>query len=92
MVHYDTLRQSKDFRGSYEYPQVFLAEVWSDNGSDGHTVYRLIGYRFVTEPSFAEKLDWGGRTGLASVLKSDLPRCMTNEHDGYLDEDSLSDD
>lgn len=35
------------FQGTANYPQIYLYEVWIDQGDDGHTAYRCVGYMYV---------------------------------------------
>jgi len=50
---------------------VYMVEVWTNCGSDGHTEYELVGYRFVPE-SDLNKLD----------PRTEMPWCMgMMEHD-----------
>lgn len=43
----EDLRRTKDFMGTYPFPQMFLVEVWENDGCDGHISYIHEGYRIV---------------------------------------------
>lgn len=67
--------------GWQEFQQLFLAEVWGNEGSDGHTVYRLQGWRFVQE--FRLKMHHD-----LSCQRSQLPLAMDDTYrSSYLDSD-----
>jgi hypothetical protein len=53
LVDYDELHRLPDFSGStanYDKDRAWLLEQYSDHGDDGHTDYRLIGWRIDTLP------------------------------------------
>ncbi len=46
VVDYDTLKNTPGFKGTHYHAEVVLQEVWENWGDDGHTDYKLVGYRF----------------------------------------------
>jgi hypothetical protein len=78
LVEYETLRQLPSFRGAYQYRAIYLVEVWSDQGSDGHISYQRIGYRFVPEATLQLRCrSWTGEDG--------LPEAMLEQSEDYRD-------
>jgi len=49
LLPYSELRQLPDFNGTAYETQVFLYEVWTDCGDDGHVDYKLICWALLSE-------------------------------------------
>jgi len=47
VVDYGTMYATPGFKGTMHHPEVVLQEVWENWGDDGHTDYKLIGYKFI---------------------------------------------
>jgi len=43
-ISYEELRRRPDFKGTGNFPQRYIAELWEDHGDDGHVNFSLIGY------------------------------------------------
>jgi len=50
ILSYDELRTWPGFRGTYHETEIWLFEVWTDRGSDGHVQWVQVGWRFA--PSY----------------------------------------
>jgi len=48
IVSCDVLQKISGFRGTIQYKNVYLLELWSNQGDDGHVDYCFEGYAFVT--------------------------------------------
>jgi hypothetical protein len=58
LAHY--ARLGEQFPGTYVCEDVVLVEVYAHGGDDGHTDYRLVGYRFVGEKALEARNEWKG--------------------------------
>ena len=57
LLTYDEARKVEGFTGTSGTPGLFpvtLHEVWKNHGADGHTQYRLVGYRFTWQKAPAQ--------------------------------------
>lgn len=73
VVDYEVLRKEPEFHGSYQYREIWMAEVWTDKGSDGHIHYTLVGFRFVPEDVLQLKRTWwNGQGSLPEAMLEQL--------------------
>jgi hypothetical protein len=64
------------FRGTSQFDEVLLVEVWSNSGDDGHTEWRHEGYRFVDEQALQIRHSTDARYTRGPSVQQ-LPVCMT---------------
>lgn len=60
LLTYEELRnkpRKRGFHGTADFPRVWMCEVWTDTGLDGHTDWHLIGWRFVQQPELGDDPD-----------------------------------
>ena len=70
---YDGIRKAANgFKGTSHYDEVMLAEVWMDNGDDGHTAYSLQGWMYVPYSRLKKELE-----GHCWFREGGLPTCMS---------------
>lgn len=58
ILTYEQLAKRSDFRGTSYFKRIYLMEIWSDGGDDGHTDYFLCGYAFVFERDVQDIKRW----------------------------------
>ena len=70
IVEYHTLAKIPNFKGTNNYDEILLVEVWLDNGDDGHTIFSHEGFRFITKSQFEKE-----KTTERHYV-GQLPQCM----------------
>jgi len=66
-LHAHYVKLGEQFPGTSAFEQLMMVEVYEDRGDDGHTDYRLVGYRFVNEKALEERNSW---SGMMSCMKA----------------------
>ena len=72
----ELMKTARPFKGTSYHDEIMLVEVWLENGDDGHTSYRLDGWRYVPQSRLDEELNGSKWYREMCHGGEGLPTCM----------------